>query len=382
MPLRSVTVLVALVQYIERMKLIAQLKLQLTPDQHAALLRTLETANAACNAMSETAWQTQTFRQFDLHKLCYESSRELLGLSAQLTVRCLSKVADAYKLNRTVLRVFRPHGSIAYDDRILSWNLHKPSVSIWTVNGRQSIPFVAGGRQMELLAARKGETDLVYVKGAFYLLAVCDIEEPTPLDVDGTLGVDLGVQNIAADSDGNIYSGKTVLGVRHRRRRLRTKLQTKGTKSAKRKLKQLSGKERRFATAINHQIAKQLVVLAERTRRQIALEDLTHIRSRVRASRQQRATLYSWAFGQLQQFVTYKAQLRGIPVHFVDPRNTSRTCPACGHCTKENRKTQAQFLCTSCGFAGHADVIAAGNISRRAAVNSPYASASPKGNLG
>ncbi len=373
-----VTAGVTRVQYNEAMKLIAQLKLQPTPEQHAALLRTLEVANAACNAMSETAWRTQTFRQFDLHKLSYESCREAFGLSAQLTVRCLSKVADTYKLDRKTQRVFRPHGSIAYDDRILSWNLHAPSVSIWTVNGRQSIPFVTGSRQMELLATRKGETDLAYVKGAFYLLAVCDVEEATPLDVDSTLGVDLGVQNIDVDSDGNIYSGKAVLGVRHHRRRLRTKLQTTGTKSAKRKLKQLSGKERRFATAINHQIAKQLVLLAERTKRQIALEDLTHIRSRVRGAPtghgQQRATLHSWAFGQLQQFVSYKAQLRGIPVHFVDPRNTSRTCPACGHCAKENRKTQAQFVCTSCGYAGHADVIAAGNISRRAAVNPPHAS--------
>jgi putative transposase len=359
------------------MKLIAQLKLHPTPEQHAALLRTLEVANAACTVMSETAWQTQTFRQFDLHKLCYESCREAFGLAAQVTVRCLSKVADAYTLDRKAQRVFRPHGSMAYDDRILSWNLHAPSVSIWTVNGRQSIPFVAGARQLELLRTRKGETDLAYVNGQFYLLAVCDVEAPTPLDVDGTLGVDLGVQNIAADSDGNIYSGKAVLGVRHRRRRLRTKLQTKGTKSAKRKLKQLSGKERRFATAINHQIAKQLVLLAERTKRQIALEDLAHIRTRVRARKPQRATLHSWAFGQLQQFVSYKAHVRGIPVHFVDPRNTSRTCPACGHCAKENRKTQAQFLCVSCGFAGHADTIAAWNISRRAAVNPPHASAQP-----
>ena len=112
------------------MKLIAHLKLHPTPDQHAALLRTLDVANAACNAMSETAWQTQTFRQFDLHTLAYASSRDAWGLSAQLTVRCLSNVADAYKLDRKVQRVFRPHGSIAYDDRILRWNLHDPSVSI------------------------------------------------------------------------------------------------------------------------------------------------------------------------------------------------------------------------------------------------------------
>jgi predicted transposase len=198
------------------MKLIAQLKLQPTPEQAAALLTTLEVANAACNAMSETAWQTHTFRQFDLHKLCYASSREAFGLSAQLTVRCLSKVADASKLDRKAQRTFRPYGNMAYDDRMLSWNLRledtQPSVSIWTVNGRQSIPCVAGARQMALLHTRNGETDLAYVKGQFYLLAVCDVEKPVPLEVDGTLGIDLGIQNIAVDSDGTIYSGKTVLG--------------------------------------------------------------------------------------------------------------------------------------------------------------------------
>ncbi|WP_414647195.1 zinc ribbon domain-containing protein [Chthonomonas sp.] len=44
--------------------------------------------------------------------------------------------------------------------------------------------------------------------------------------------------------------------------------------------------------------------------------------------------------------------LKGVPVHYVDPRNTSRTCPNCGHCAKENRRTQSSFVCTSCGFEG------------------------------
>jgi transposase len=101
---------------------------------------------------------------------------------------------------------------------------------------------------------------------------------------------------------------------------------------------------------------------------------LTHIRSRVRARRSQRATLHSWSFAQLQACILYKALLCGIPVHRVDPRNTSRTCPQCGHIAKANRKTQASFVCTSCGYAGHADVIAAGNISGRAPVSVPYCS--------
>jgi IS605 OrfB family transposase len=359
------------------MKLIAQVKLQPTPEQADALLRTLETANAACDAISETAWQTKTFRQFALHKLCYESIREDFGLAAQLTVRCLAKVADAYKLNRTTRRTFKPAGSLAYDDRILSWNLAGSAVSIWTLAGRQAIPFVCGERQRQLVQTRRGETDLAYMGGQFYLLATCEVDEPDPIDVDGALGVDLGVTNIAVDSDGTIHSGKPIKHVRYRHRRLRGKLQRKGTHGARRRLRKLAGQERRFATWVNHNLSKQIVATAERTKRAIALEDLTHIRTRVRARRSQRATLHSWAFGQLRAFVAYKARRAGVPVVFVDPRNTSRTCPACGHIDQANRKTQAHFLCTSCCYAGNADVIAASNIACRAVVSPPDCSDAP-----
>src|ERR671932_850858 len=103
------------------MKLSVQLKLQPTPPQVDALRRTLETANAACDYISQVAFSTQTFRQFAIHKLTYQSVRETFGLAAQLTVRCIAKVADAYTLDRKVQRSFAPHGAIAYDERILSF---------------------------------------------------------------------------------------------------------------------------------------------------------------------------------------------------------------------------------------------------------------------
>jgi len=245
-------------------KLIAQLKLQPTPEQAEALLRTLETANAACNTISHVAWQTQTFGKFALQKRCYRDVRESFGLSAQMTVRALAKVGDSYKVDRKTERTYRPHGSIAYDDRILSWNLHAPAVSIWTLDGRLPIPFVAGQRQSRLLHARQGETDLVYRGGAFYLLATCNVADPDPIDVDRALGVDLGVTNLAVTGDGDVLSGAHSTHVRYRQRRLRTKLQQKGTKAAKRRLRQLAGQERRFATDTNHVIAKRLVHQAAR----------------------------------------------------------------------------------------------------------------------
>src|SRR5579859_915606 len=128
------------------MKLTVQLKLQPTPDQANALRRTLEAANAACDSISQVAWESKTFRQFAIHTLTYQAVRETFGLAAQLTVRCISKVADAYKLDRKTQRTFQPHGAVAYDDRILSFARTDSLVSIWTLDGRQAISFVCGER--------------------------------------------------------------------------------------------------------------------------------------------------------------------------------------------------------------------------------------------
>src|SRR5689334_18052480 len=133
------------------MKLTLQLKLQPTPEQAHALTRTLEAANAACDYISRVAWEGKTFRQFAIHRLTYQAARETFGLAAQLTVRCIAKVAHAYKLDRKTQRSFAPHGAVAYDDRILSFALPDSLISIWTLSGRQAIPFVCGKRQRTLL---------------------------------------------------------------------------------------------------------------------------------------------------------------------------------------------------------------------------------------
>lgn len=356
------------------MKLTAQLKLRPTPAQADALKRTLAAANAACDTISQVAWDTKTFRQFALHKLVYYDTRAASGLAAQVTVRCIAKVADAYKKDTSTRRTFAPLGALAFDDKILTFNLGSATVSIWTLDGREVIPFVCGKRQWALLAAQQGESDLMYRDGNWYLFATCEAPTPTVHPAAAALGVDLGVTNIAVDSDGVIHSGKAIKNIRYRHRSLRNKLQQKGTLGSHRRLRKLAGQERRFATWVNHNLSKQLVAKAERTKRAIALEDLKDIRTRIRARRSQRATLHSWAFAQLQAFIVYKAALAGVAVHGVDSHNTSRTCPKCGHCAKENRKTQASFVCTHCGFAGLADVIVAGNIASRASVSRPYCS--------
>jgi IS605 OrfB family transposase len=151
---------------------------------------------------------------------------------------------------------------------------------------------------------------------------------------------------------------------------LRARLQAKGTPSAKRLLVKRKRKESRFAQDVNHRISKELVLRAKDTGRGIALEDLTGIRERVTVRKAQRRQHHAWSFADLQHKIGYKAKLQDVPVVWIDPRNTSRTCPACGGVARRNRPSQSVFSCIGCGFSGCADAVAAENI-RRAAVNQP-----------
>lgn len=347
------------------MKLVANIKLQPTPEQFQQLKDTLERSNAACDYLSAKGFEAGILRTFDLHKLGYADIRERFGLAAQVAVRCIAKVADAYKLDRKVQRTFRKHAAQPYDGRIISFK-RDDIVSIWTLAGRLKIKSVMGKRQRDLLAFRKGEVDLMFVHGKWYLACVCDIDEADPILATKVLGVDLGIINIATDSDGKAHSGSAIEATRQRLANRRKGLQRCGTKAAKRRLRLISRKQQRFQKHENHCISKAIVLEAQRSGRAIGLEDLKHIRSRVKARRSHRARLGNWGFAQLQGFVAYKAKLLGIPVLFVDPRYTSQGCSSCGTIDKKNRPDQATFSCLACSHTEPADINAARNIKLRA----------------
>jgi IS605 OrfB family transposase len=239
-------------------------------------------------------------------------------------------------------------------------------VSLLTLTGRVIVPVRFGKYQADRRDLARGQADLVYRDGTFYLYCTLDVPEPPLGEVEDYLGIDLGIVNLAADSDGTIYSGA---GVEHHRRvnaHRRRNFQRKGTHAARRKLTRLRRTQARYQTDTNHVIAKRIVAVAKDTGRGLALEALGGIRGRITARRRQRARHANWAFAQLRTFIEYKARVAGVPSVAVDPRNTSRTCPACGVIDKASRRSQAEFSCTSCGFAGLADVIAARVIATRA----------------
>jgi IS605 OrfB family transposase len=351
-------------------------KLALDAAAHSALCATARAFNAAASYCAAIAWRERISNKTKLHHIVYGPTRLNYGLGAQLTCCARDKAAEAVRRAQQDKRAdcpsFCDNGSIRYDARTYRL-LGLEQVSLNTLTGRVIGQLVLGEYQRRALSDttwKLGGAELVQRGNKWYLHITQTKADPAPDEPVRVLGVDLGLVNLASDSDGEQYSGSQVRDVRQRRFQHRQRLQKANTRRARWRLRQLAGKEARFQRHVNHEMSKRLVHKAKHDRKALALEELKGIRERTAVRRSERRQRASWAFHQLRLFVAYKAQREGVRVVVVNPRNTSRTCSACGHCDKANRSSQARFLCTNCGYAANADVNAAVNISR-AAVNPP-----------
>ena len=207
--------------------------------------------------------------------------------------------------------------------------------------------------------------DLLYRNGTFWLHVVvsCAISAIEP---SGTaIGVDVGIRRLAVTSRPQFFGSKHVKETNNRLFRLRRKLQAKGTKSAKRHLKKVSGRRKRFQADVNHTVAKRIVASCQ-PGDTLVMENLTDIRERTQGRREQRRAMSNWSFAQLQGFLAYKAAWKGVAVQFVDARYTSQGCSRCAYIDKRNRTSQSEFSCKKCGYRTNADLNAAYNLASRA----------------
>jgi putative transposase len=361
--------------------LIRTICIKLDVDGHEASLAATQNAfNEAAAWIASVCWQEGITNTNTAHHRVYGETRSRFGLGAQLAVCARAKAVEAIKAvkkqGKETCPTFGPRGSLRYDARTYRL-MSLDRVSLNTLSGRVVCRLVLGPRQHEMLvnaAWKIGGADLVWRRGVYYLHVTQSQEAPdVPADDGNHLGIDLGIVNLARDSEGQTFSGEQVRKVRKRYHTRRQILQKVGTKSARRRLKQNSGRETRFQKDVNHCISKALVKKAAQTRKALAIEDLTGIRQRGTVRRAQRYERHSWAFSQLRSFLSYKAAWAGVRLVLVDPRNTSRTCSVCGHCEKANRQSQASFHCQRCGMQMNADYNAAINISRAAVKQSMVA---------
>lgn len=329
---------------------------------------TLKAFADACNYVADYGREHKMSRQYNLHHACYKAVREKFGLSANLAVRAIARVAPRLAKAKTRNSTFKPT-SIDYDARIFSFRESDWTVSLTLLSGRERFGLDVGEYQRQALAGQNPKSAVLCKKnGGYYVDIQVKNTLPDPSEANGTLGVDLGIKDIATCSDGSSFGGETLNAYRLKRHKVRKSLQSKAhtgsgstRKNARRTLKRLSGKERRHQKAVNHQISKQVVETAKASNRAIVLENLEGIRERTnkRIRKSQCGLHNSWAFYQLREFIAYKAARAGVPVVLINPAYTSQTCSSCHHLGSRRGKV---FSCSNCGALLDADLNGAINI--------------------
>jgi IS605 OrfB family transposase len=350
----------------------AKIKLEAKVDD---FLPTAKAYTEAFNFVCQVGYEKSEHNSINLHKLTYAQAKAKFGLNSQLTCSARVKAAEALSSVKKKKYSKCPRSkltSIRLDVR--SYAISKDNVaSISTLEGRKKFNLKIPDYYKDLFETwKRTSADLVISKNRVYLHISFekDVEDHKPRINSKTLGIDRGINKIAVTSDNKFYSANKLKLVCKRYQQLRRRLQKADTQSAKRHLKKLSGKEKRFKADVNHQISKK-IINSLNSGDTIALERLKGIRDK-KVGKKLRTALNSWNFYQLQQFLTYKALAKGIKVVYVNAAYTSTTCSECGYNHKSNRKNQSTFQCTNPEFGKcrkiklNADLNASRNISSRA----------------
>jgi IS605 OrfB family transposase len=340
-------------------------KIQPTSEQVSKIEATLQAFADACNYIHGEVPAKITGKA-SIQAQTYSEVRARFGLTANLAVRACARVGmnrKAAKALKGKVEAFKPT-SVDYDARIFSFREKDWTVSLSTVDGRERMPIVAANYQRGKLKDKVPTSAQLckHKDGLFYIHIQVKDTPPTPSNTDKVIGVDLGRTDIAVTSEGNSWSGKQITQIRDRFSKVRANLQAKGTKSAKRALKRLSGREKRYQTWVNHNISRAIINRAKSINAAIAIEDLTGIRNRTNKqprNKTERRRSNSWAFYQLRSFLEYKGIQAGVKVVAVRPAYTSQTCHQCHHIhpTKgESYRQGKRFKCGNCGWHGDADL--------------------------
>ena len=345
------------------MILARKLKLIVNTEQHNILMETLEQYKHCVDRVFEYGFTNRSTSGSELHTATYRELRDKYPELPSALVCCARvKATEALKAIKskhkwkTQCPKAGKYPAIRYNTTCCA--IGKDTFAVTTTHGRIKLGIVNNPFVKEDVKQFNTTCELAYRKGNWYLTIFVETRCEDAIPTKDILGIDRGVKNIAVCSNNQFFNSKQLKNVKGKYRHLRKKLQAKGTHSAKRLLKKLSGKENRFVKDTNHCISKQIVALPFDT---FILEDLD-IHTKKSNGKKFNTLLSGWSWFQLEQFLTYKALLKGKKVEYVDARYTSQKCSVCGYVYRGNRKTQSGFLCRKCGFQVNADLNASRNI--------------------
>ncbi len=380
----------------------AKLKLELSEDQKQLVRETTLAYRDALNYASRIAFENNKMTSgVALQKKVYNQLRSVFGLPAQMSCNVPRQVGATYKSlwtkvkqNNKLLKTGKTkkrYKGLDQPPKFVSrtctlnykrdYSFVKGKVSLITLSGRIKVNYSGYFKHLELIksGAEIGAAKIWYEKSkkTYYLLVSLNIEVPElkPEDIKEIKGVDVGQRYLAVvtntQNQTQFFSGKRIRHHANKYHKARKTLQQKGTRSAKRRLISLSGRERRFTADVNHQISKKIVS----PNTLIGLENLKHIRERTNrrskknaSSKQRKANRNQskWSFALLHSYIDYKSILANSLAVKVPAQSTSLCCPKCGHVSKQNRPNKGlTFTCAACNHSLHADLVGSRNVALR-----------------
>lgn len=348
--------------------------LEPSSDQAGALRETADAFTSAFNQAVSIGWKTGISNKTKLHYEAYYSVKAahptlVSDLINQARVKAAEALRSAFALKRKGKKVSQSTSHACpprYNKNTYKVDWASRTVRMSTARGRQTIRFAVPAYAERYTGGLVDTADLLYRNGKWLLHVVVTLPTPEIQQTGSIVGVDLGLAHPAVTSDNRFHGKRAWKDIEGRYFKLRRALQSRGTKSAKRHLRKMRGRQRQFRKDCDHVLSRRIVDGVE-PGSTIILENLVDIRKRIKARRKtaNKRRLHSWSFAQLQSFIRYKAEERGCTVAGVDPRHTSQRCSACGHTQRNNRRSQSRFKCRVCGFELHADLNASRNIAAK-----------------
>jgi transposase, IS605 OrfB family, central region len=337
------------------------IKLKLPYDR--TLIETAKQFKEAVQIVLDYGFENKTFNKNKLNKGTYKVIRERIPtLPSALIQTARDTASEALKATELKKKIKRKSLTIRYDNRTFKFYPDSHTVSLTTVKGRLVYP-VAHSPLIDKYRGQYTNAQLLIdeKRNRIFIMVQVNVPDKEVVKKEDVkvLGIDRGVKNIAVLSNNLFFNSKHLREVKGRYQYLKRKLQHLGTRSAHRKLRKLSGRERRFVRDVNHLISKNIVSLPYDV---FALEALNPAYMKQKDQYKAiRKMLGSWSPSELQKFIEYKAKDAGKTVIYVNPKYTSQRCSKCGYVDKNNRHGSV-FKCINCGFELNADLNASRNI--------------------
>ncbi|KVC58127.1 RNA-guided endonuclease InsQ/TnpB family protein [Burkholderia stagnalis] len=206
-----------------------------------------------------------------------------------------------------------------------------------------------------------------------------EVDPPVP-QATRAVGIDVGVARFATMSDGTFlaplnsfkqHEARLCRAQRAMSRKMKFSSNWKKAKARIQRIHSRIGNARRdylhkaTTTISNNHAMVCIEDLQVRNMSRSAAGNAENPGKNVRAKSGLNKAILDQGWSEFRRQLDYKLAWNGGWLIAVPPANTSRTCPACGCVSAENRLTQARFACIECGFEENADVVGAINVLAR-----------------